>query len=250
MDWAAFEAVLFDLDGVLTPTAEVHSAAWKRAFDQVLEHLEGPGFSPFDADAEYRAYVDGRPRYDGVANFLASRQIDRPWGDPSDPPGFDTICAIGNLKNQLVRRILREDGVDAYPGSLRLLDHLDPLGIKLAVVSASANAGEVLASAHLADRFDATVDGNVSAELDLAGKPEPDPFLEAARRLGVAPETAVVVEDAVAGVEAGVNGGFGMVIGVDRHDDPAALLSAGADVVVSDLAELVPAADRAGGGGR
>lgn len=239
-DWSRYEAVLFDLDGVLTPTAKVHASAWKRAFDDVLAHLVGPDFEPFDTDRDYRRYVDGRPRYDGVATFLASRDIDLPRGHPSDPPGRDTICAVGNLKNQLIKQVLEEEGVEAYPGSIALLDYLDGTGIKLAIVSASANATAVLEAAGIRDRFEAQVDGIVARELDLAGKPRPDPFVEAARRLGAAPGVSVVVEDAVAGVEAGVAGGFGAVIGVDRHDDPAALREAGADLVVSDLEELVP----------
>lgn len=246
VEWTEFEAVLFDLDGVLTPTARVHAAAWKRTFNDVLEHLIGGDFTPFDADAEYRSYVDGRPRYDGVATFLAARGIELPWGDPSDDPGNGTICAIGNLKNVLVGRVLAEEGVQAYPGSLALLDELESLDLRLAVVSASANAEAVLSAAGIEERFDARVDGVVAAELGLAGKPEPDPFLEAARRLSVSPEKAVVVEDAVSGVQAGVKGGFGLVIGVDRHDDPGGLRSAGADIVVSDLSELT---SRQGGSG-
>ena len=240
-DWDRFEGVLFDLDGVLTPTARVHASAWKRTFDAVLEDLTGPDFQPFDAGEEYRRYVDGRPRYDGVATFLESRNIHLPRGDRSDPPGYDTVCAIGNLKNTLITRVIAEEGVEAYPGSLALLDHLESLaGMRLAVVSASANALAVLEAAAMRARFPVIVDGVVARELGLAGKPEPDPFLEAARRLGVDPANAVVLEDAVAGVEAGVAGGFGAVIGVDRHSDPGPLWEAGADVVVEDLAELLP----------
>lgn len=240
-DWNRFEGVLFDLDGVLTPTARVHASAWKRTFDAVLEDLTGPEFQPFDADEEYRRFVDGRPRYDGVATFLAARGIELPRGDRSDPPGHGTVCAIGNLKNTLITRVIEEEGVEAYPGSLALLDHLEAGGRhRPAVVSASANALAVLDAAGLRSRFTVIVDGVVAREMDLAGKPEPDPFLEAARRLGVDPAAAVVLEDAVAGVEAGVAGGFGAVIGVDRHSDPGPLWAAGADVVVADLAELLP----------
>lgn len=238
-DWNRFTGVLFDLDGVLTPTARVHASAWKRTFDAVLEDLNGPDFRPFDADEEYRRFVDGRPRYDGVATFLEARGIHLPHGDRSDPPGHDTVCAIGNLKNTLITRVIEEEGVDAYPGSLALLDHLET-SHRLAVVSASANAVAVLEAAGLRSRFPVIVDGVVARELDLAGKPRPDPFLEAARRLEVDPADAVVLEDAVAGVEAGVAGGFGAVIGVDRHADPDSLREAGADVVVADLAELLP----------
>lgn len=241
--WTDYRAVLFDLDGVLTPTATVHAEAWKRAFDEFLDawaHSTGTTQEPFDVDADYRAHVDGRPRYDGVAAFLGSRGIDLPWGDPGDPPGFATICAVGNLKNELVTEILQTRGIEAYPGSLRLIDALEDLGLTLAVVSASANAGAVLEGAGIARRFQVRVDGVVASELGLAGKPRPDPFLEAARRAGVEPADAVVVEDAVAGVEAGVAGEFGAVIGVDRHDDPAGLETAGATLVVADLDDLVP----------
>lgn len=239
-DWSKYEAVLFDLDGVLTSTAAIHAAAWKRTFDAALAQLRGPDEKPFDVDADYRTYVDGRPRYDGVAAFLASRGIELPWGDPSDPPGLGTVCAIGNQKNELFNTILAEGGAEVFPGSRALLDHLEKLGIRCAVVSSSKNAGPVLESAGIRDRFEVLVDGIVATEEGLAGKPAPDAFLEAARRMGVKPEKCVVVEDAVAGVEAGVNGYFGAVVGVDRHGDPEALRRAGADAVVSDLGELVP----------
>ncbi|HJR91764.1 MAG TPA: beta-phosphoglucomutase family hydrolase [Acidimicrobiia bacterium] len=239
IDWPSFDAVLFDLDGVLTSTARVHAAAWKRTFDDFLAAV-APDQTPFDIAADYRAHVDGRPRYDGVATFLASRGIELPRGDPSDPPGWGTICAVGNKKNDLVTELLATEGAEVYPGSQALLDALIPLDLALAVVSASANAADVLAAAGIGDRFEVLVDGRVAAELGLAGKPQPDPFLEAARRLGVQPARAVVVEDAVAGVEAGVAGGFGAVIGVDRHHDPDALATAGATIVVSDLGELTP----------
>lgn len=238
LNWNDFEAVLFDLDGVLTPTAKVHAAAWKATFDDFL--ATRPGQSPFDIDRDYRRYVDGRPRYDGVATFLASRGIELPTGSPDDPPGAETVCGVGNRKNDMVTTLLETQGVEAFPGSIALLDHVTGLGLKRAVVSASANATHVLAAAGLSDRFGAVVDGIVAADLGLAGKPAPDPFLEAARRLDVAPAKAVVVEDAVSGVKAGVAGGFGAVVGVDRHHDPAALQAAGATVVVADLGELVP----------
>lgn len=239
IDWTAFDAVLFDLDGVLTSTARVHAAAWKRTFDEFLATLNAAQ-PPFDTDGDYRAYVDGRPRFDGVATFLESRDIHLPWGDPGDPPGWATVCAIGNRKNELVTAILQTEGVEVYPGSLALLEYLAPFNLALAVVSASANAAAVLAAAGIAERFAVRVDGVVAADLALAGKPAPDPFLEAARRLGVAPARAVVVEDAVSGVEAGAAGHFGVVVGVDRHDDPGALSRAGATLVVSDLGDLIP----------
>jgi beta-phosphoglucomutase family hydrolase len=239
VDWQRYGAVLFDLDGVLTATAKVHSAAWRRALDAFLAHHD-EGQEPFDVDIDYRRYVDGKPRFDGVESFLESRGIDLPRGTPDDPPGYDTACAVGNLKNDMFETVLEDEGADVYPGSLALLQHLAQLDIPIAVVSASANCEAVLQSVGILDRFDARVDGVVAAALGLRGKPNPDPFLEAARRLGVSPGSCVVVEDAISGVEAGRAGGFGLVIGVDRHDDPDALASAGADVVVSDLGELVP----------
>lgn len=239
-DWANFEAVLFDLDGVLTSTAAVHAAAWKETFDDALPRLSEEPQEPFDIERDYRPHVDGRPRYQGVATFLASRNIELPWGDPTDEAGYDTVCAIGNLKNDRLRVLLARGEVEAFPGSVALLDHLDGLGLRQAVVSASANAAAVLDAAGLLDRFEVRVDGVVARDLTLAGKPAPDTFREAARRLGTPPARAVVVEDAVAGVEAGVAGRFGAVIGVDRHGQPAGLEAAGADVIVSDLGELVP----------
>lgn len=237
VDWNRYQAVLFDLDGVLTPTALVHAAAWKRTFDPLLESI--PDARPFD-DHDYRTYVDGRPRYDGVAAFLESRGVELPWGTPDDAAGFDTVCAVGNLKNERVAEILETETIAPYPGSVALIDHLDSLDLQKAVVSASANAARVLAAADLSKRFSARVDGVVARQLGLSGKPSPDPFLEGARRLGVDPADCVVIEDAVSGVEAGRAGGFGLVIGVDRHDDPEALALAGADVVVADLGELAP----------
>ena len=241
LDWLSFNAVLFDLDGVLTPTALVHAAAWRETFDESLPRIgaQGADRGPF-TDLDYRRFVDGRPRYEGVASFLESRNISLPWGDPEDPPGVDTISAIGNKKNEMVSRILDTTRIEPYPGSLALLDFLAPTDISLAVVSSSANAAAVLDSAGISDRFPVRVDGVVSSEMGLAGKPAPDTFLEAARRLDVAPEQAVVVEDAEAGVAAGVAGGFGAVVGVDRVGEPAALIKAGATIVVTDLEELIP----------
>lgn len=236
-----YKAVLFDLDGVLTDTARVHSSAWKATFDDYLRHraeLAGDSFVPFDIDTDYRNYVDGKPRFDGVDGFLRSRNILLPWGDPVDPPGYETVCALGNRKNELLGKLLDESGVDVYESSMRVLEALRRRGIRMAVVTSSANASTVLALAGLTDFFDTRVDGKVAAELGLRGKPNPDPFLEAARRLGVAPIDGVVVEDAISGVEAGKAGGFGLVIGVDRHGDGDALKAAGADWVINDVAEL------------
>lgn len=240
VDWSEFDAVLLDLDGVITATARVHAAAWKAAFDDFLATLD-EDHVPFDSGADYRLYVDGRPRYDGVEAFLASRGITLPRGLPSDSPGHETVCALGNLKNEAFGRVLAEQGADVYEGSIALLDHLDVIGMPYAVVSASKNAGPILESVGHLPRFRAVVDGIVAAELGLRGKPEPDPFLEGARRLNVEPARAVVVEDAVSGVQAGRAGGFGLVIGVERHGDATALAEAGADLVVADLGDLVQA---------
>lgn len=235
MDWTRYDAALFDLDGVLTPTAKVHMKAWSDMFNDFLAARGGQ--EPY-TDADYFAYVDGRPRYEGVARFLESRGIDLPYGDPSDGPEADTVCGLGNRKNDVVNEVLERDGVDAYPGSLALLDRLDELGVQMAVVSSSANAPKVLAAAGIASRFGVVVDGAVAARDGLPGKPAPDTFLAAAQRLGVPRERAVVLEDATSGVAAGRAGDFGLVVGVDRGAGEDALRSAGADVVVADLEEL------------
>jgi beta-phosphoglucomutase family hydrolase len=227
-DWRRHRAVLFDLDGVLTPTAEIHRRAWGALF---ADH----GFG----DDDYLRYVDGKPRYDGVRSFLASRGVEVPEGDPRDEPGRDTVCALGNLKNGLFNEVLASEGIAAYPGSLALLDRLDELGIPSAVVSSSKNARTVLDAAGLADRFDVVIDGSVAAARGIAGKPAPDMFLAAAVELGADPADSVVVEDAVSGVRAGAAGGF-TVIGVDRGAGAATLRASGADLVVGDLAELLP----------
>jgi beta-phosphoglucomutase family hydrolase len=231
-----FDAALFDLDGVLTPTAEVHQRAWARLFGHYLgEHCPA---QPYSA-ADYFAYIDGKPRYDGVRSLLASRGLQLPDGAPSDGPEVATVCGLGNRKNQAFAEVLAEEGVRPYPGSVALLDELATLGVQVAVVSSSANATEVLRAAGLLSRFEVIVDGIVATEQNLPGKPAPDTFVFAATRLGVPVERAVVVEDAVSGVAAGKAGGFGLVLGVDRGAGPDVLLAAGADLVVSDLAELV-----------
>ncbi len=237
VEWSDFGAVLFDLDGVLTPTAEVHERAWTTMFDEFLAQLEPaqPGFTSID----YLTYVDGKPRFDGVRSFLASRGIARPDGETSDPPGFTTVGALGNRKNQLFSETLRRDGIAAYPGSLALLDLLEREVVPMAVVSSSRNAPEVLRAAQLSERFTVVVDGNVAENRNLAGKPAPDMFLEAARLLDVSPDRCVVVEDAVSGVAAGRAGDFALVLGVDRGSSRAALLASGADRVVDDLAETI-----------
>jgi beta-phosphoglucomutase family hydrolase len=227
-------AVLFDLDGVLTPTAEVHMRAWERL---LAPWTAERGLAPY-TDADYFAHVDGRPRYEGVAAFVTSRGVALPWGTPEDPPGDGTVCALGNRKDELLRHLLAEEGVTPYPGSVRFLDAVTDAGAAVAVVSSSRNTPTVLAAAGLAARFAVVVDGHVAAREQLAGKPAPDTFARAAELLGVEPRDAVVVEDALSGVEAGRAGGFGLVVGVDRGVGADALRSAGADVVVEDLGEL------------
>ncbi|HMM94651.1 HAD-IA family hydrolase [Phycicoccus sp.] len=242
--WERYDAVLLDLDGVLTPTARVHMAAWAEMFGEFLRGLDRtrPGFEDADTapytDADYFAHVDGKPRYEGVADLLASRGIVLPPGSPDDPSSAETMCGLGNRKNAAFTTVLARDGVDPYPGSVALLDRLVALGTRLAVVSSSANAPAVLAAAGLADRFVTVVDGRVAADLGLAGKPAPDTFLHAAAECGTTPARAVVVEDAVSGVRAGAAGGFGLVVGVDRGAGAGPLAAAGADLVVADLGEL------------
>lgn len=229
--WNDYDAVLFDLDGVITPTASVHERAWSELF------------APWDfAVEDYLAYVDGRPRYDGVRAFLESRGVHLPEGDPSDPPGDSTICAMGNRKNGLFMAVLERDGVDAYPGTLAALDHLDDLGVAQAIVSSSRNARAVLTAAGLGDRFSHVVDGNTAVERGLPGKPAPDIFLHGAELLGAEVPRTVVVEDAITGVAAGAAGGFGFVLGVDRGGNRQALLDNGADLVVDDLSDTLAGA--------
>ncbi|WP_372594243.1 HAD family hydrolase [Actinotalea sp.] len=235
MEWSTFGAVLLDLDGVLTPTVEIHQRAWEEAF---TAFFSAHGITPAYTADDYLRHVDGRPRDDGIRTCLASRGVVLPDGDPDDAPGQATVAGLGNAKNARVAELLAE-GVEAYPGSLLLLDHLATLGMPLAVVSSSRNTRAVLRSAGLADRFGAVVDGVVAAREGLGGKPAPDTFLRAAALLGVPPDRAVVVEDAVSGVAAGAAGDFGLVIGVDRGAGEPALTAAGADLVVTDLSELV-----------
>lgn len=237
MNWDPVTAVLFDLDGVLTPTADVHMRAWEVMFTRVLD--QQPTQQPPYTDQDYFAYIDGKPRYDGVQSFLDARGIDLPQGQPSDPPELASVHGLGNRKNEIFNEVLAEEGIAAYPGSLRLLDALEERGIAVAVVSSSKNAPSVLAQAGLADRFPVVVDGSVAGREQLPGKPRPDTFLYAAAELGHEPATCVVVEDAVSGVKAGAAGGFARVIGVDRGVGRAALLDAGADEVVTDLADLL-----------
>ena len=235
-----FDAVIFDTDGVITKTAVVHEAAWKRLFDAYLRERAaraGETFRPF-TDDDYLRCVDGMPRYDGVVCFLDSRGIALPYGDPSDPPDKETVCGLGNRKDEYFLRHIREHGVEAYPSSVAFIRALRAAGVKTGVFSASRNVIAVLEAANAADLFDARVDGIVAAELGLPGKPDPATLLETARRLGAPPERTAVVEDAIAGVEAGRAGGFRLVIGVNRSQEAGALLANGAAVEVADLSEL------------
>ncbi len=237
-----FDAVLFDLDGVLTATAKVHATSWKRMFDEFLQKRAartGEPFRAFDIATDYTRYVDGKPRYDGVRDFLCSRGIDLPEGAPDDTGERETVCGLGNRKNYLVNDVIASDGVEVFEGSLSLLHHIRKQGIKTAVVTSSANCDTVLQAAKIQDLFDAQVDGNTIVEQKLSGKPAPDSFLRAAQLLGVSTQRSVVIEDAISGVEAGRNGGFGLVIGVARKGNFDQLKSHGADLVVGDLGELL-----------
>jgi beta-phosphoglucomutase family hydrolase len=233
---SGIRACLFDLDGVLTDTADLHEAAWKQMFDAFLSGRDAQRpFSPPD----YEAYVDGKPRYDGVASFLASRGIKLPLGSPSDPPDAETVYGLGNRKNRIVRRLMRRRGVTPFSGSVLFVRAARRAGLRTAVVTASANGRYVLEAGGIGALFDAVVDGSVAERKKLRGKPAPDTYLAAARELGIESEHAAVFEDAVAGVESGRAGRFGYVVGVDRDHQLKALLDHGADVVVRDLAELV-----------
>ena len=235
-----YDAVIFDLDGVVTKTARVHAATWKKLFDEYSARRAGSGqaFHPFDPDSDYRCYVDGKPRYDGVESFLQSRGIKLPYGNSADGPDQETICGLGNKKNRLFLELLRTLGVEVFRSTVDLIRNLRSKGIKAAIVSSSKNCAEVLEAARIASLFDTKVDGTDSARLNLKGKPSPDIFLQAARQLGVTPARTVVVEDAIAGVQAGRRGQFGCVIGVDRTGHGAILQESGASAVVTDLSEV------------
>ena len=234
-------ACLFDLDGVLTQTAVVHSRAWKEMFDAFLQQRAGEGGEPFRpfTDDDYARYVDGKQRADGTRSFLASRGITLPEGSPDDPPGAATINGLGNRKNEIVLQRIREDGVDVYDGSVAYVRAVRAAGYRTAVVSSSANTRDVLRVTGIEDLFEGRIDGLVARERGLPGKPAPDTFLAGAARLGVEPSAAAVFEDALAGVEAGRAGRFGIVVGVDRVGQAEALREHGADVVVQDLDELL-----------
>ncbi len=238
---AEFDAAIFDLDGVITRTARVHAEAWKRLFDDFLRdrsRQSGVPFRPFDATDNYLRYVDGKPRLEGIVSFLQSRGIELPWGESDDGEDKATIYGLGNRKNRYFNEHLRREGVEVFDSSVRFLHELRTSGIRTALVSSSRNAAAVLKTAGLADLFDVRIDGNDLARLGLKGKPAPDLFVTAAKRLGVEPSRSIVFEDAISGVEAGRAGGFGHVVGIDRRGAPEALLEAGADIVVPDLAML------------
>lgn len=252
-----FDAVVFDMDGVITRTAAVHSQAWKRMFDEYLRSRAqrlGESFREFTHEHDYLAFVDGRPRYKGVETFLKSRGIDLPFGAPEDEPGKETVCGLGNRKNEVFNHVVETEGAGLYDSSVELIRELLAHGVKVGLATSSKNSALVLAKAGITQLFETTVDGIVSARLGLKGKPEPDIFTTASDNLGVAYARAVVVEDAVSGVQAGAKGKFGLVIGVARENNAAELRQNGADVVVTDLAEInlaeinrLVAAKRAGG---
>jgi beta-phosphoglucomutase family hydrolase len=237
-----YDAVLVDLDGVITDTANLHAACWKQLFDEYLQKRatqRGEQFRPFDLITDYQLYVDGTPRLDGVRAFLTSRGIQLPEGRPDDPPQAETVCGLGNRKNDLINKAIEDIGVEPYEGSVRLIHQLRDRGFKIAVVTSSQNCTPVLKAANLDAFFEVRVDGNMIHTQKLAGKPAPDTFLMAAKLLGVEPARTVVIEDAISGVQAGCRGHFGLVIGVARKGNAEELQHHGAHLVVSDLSELV-----------
>jgi alpha,alpha-trehalase len=236
-----YDAWLFDLDGVITDTASVHGAAWKKTFDNYLEKVakrDQVPFKSFEIDPDYFEYVDGKPRYEGVDSFLRSRGIEIPWGTPDDGPQEQTVCGVGNEKNIFFQEILAARGADIFDSTVSLIRELRKHGVKVAVVSSSKNCTTILGVAGLSDLFEVQIDGVVAAAEKIAGKPKPDTYVEAAKRLGAAIERSVVIEDAISGVQAGRAGNFGLVLGIARHDEPEVLLENGADIVVKDMAEV------------
>ena len=241
VDIRDYAAAIFDMDGVVTRTATVHARAWKEMFDAFLREraeARGEAFEPFDAEADYLAHVDGLPRQDGVRQFLAARGIELPEGADDDPPERDTIHGLGSRKDALIQQILERDGVELFPDWLERVQAWRAAGVRTAIVSSSRNCARMIAAAGVEHLFDARVDGEVARELALPGKPAPDLFIEAARRLDVPPERCAVFEDAISGVQAGAAGPFGLVVGVARLDNRQSLLDHGADIAVSALTEL------------
>ncbi|HLF78186.1 MAG TPA: HAD-IA family hydrolase [Dehalococcoidia bacterium] len=240
IDPREFDAVLFDMDGVVTRTATLHSAAWKRVFDAFLKERSGSAntFRPFDEGADYLSYVDGKPRYDGVLSFLASRGISLPYGTPDDPPQLETVCGVGNRKELVFQSLLDARGVEVYESTIALISSLRAAGLKTGVFSASRHAEQMLSAARLLSLFDERLDGIDAERLGLPGKPDPATLLELAKRLQVSPTRTVVVEDAVAGVQAARAGAFALVVGINRTGKTGSLLENGADVEVIDLSEV------------
>ena len=237
----SFDAVIFDLDGVITRTAEVHAQAWKKIFDDYLrlrEKRDGEPFREFTLKADYLPYVDGKPRYNGVKSFLTSRGISIPMGDPTDSQDKETICGIGNRKNAVFRDIVENEGVAVYESTIDLIHELKKNDIRVGCASSSKNCELILKAAKIDHLFEVRIDGIVSVDMGLKGKPEGDIFVTAARKIGGSPYKSVVVEDAKSGVQAGRNGGFGLVVGVAREKNASKLIRNGADVVVYDLKHL------------
>lgn len=235
------KALIFDLDGVVTQTARVHAQAWKRMFDAYLQkrgEKEGKHYEPLDIETDYREHIDGIPRYDGVRNFLESRGIRLPEGAPEDEEGQETVGGLGNLKNMYFQELVRQEGVDVYDDTIAWLKQQKQHGLRTAIISASKNCVDVLHAAGIAQLFEEHVDGLQASQLGLKGKPAPDVFLEAARRLGIAPQEVAVFEDARKGVQAAKAGGFGLVVGVDRTHDQAALKAGGADLVIQEFPKV------------
>lgn len=236
-----FSAVIFDLDGVITDTAEVHSQAWKQMFDEYLKARTSKNSTPFNEfshEGDYLPYVDGKPRYKGVASFLESRGILIPFGNPGDDPRQETVCGLGNRKNQLFNQIILDGNISVFETTVNFIHQLKNHNIRIGVASSSKNCKTVLIAADLLDLFETRVDGVISAELDLKGKPEPDIFQTACDNLKVPYSRAVIVEDAVSGVQAGVKGGFGLVLGIARSGNAEELLTNGADIVIGDVGEI------------
>lgn len=236
-----FDAVLFDLDGVITDTARMHAACWKVMFNTYLKRRaekSGEEFISFEIDTDYLEYVDGKPRYDGVRDFLASRDIVLEEGTPDSPATEESVCGLGNRKNELVNLRIQMHGINVFQSSVDFVDYIISSGLKTAIVSSSANSRTILKTAEIIDLFPVIVDGVTAKEKNLGGKPSPDMFLHAAEELGVEPGRCVVIEDAISGVQAGRNGNFGLVIGIARKENKEELIENGADIVLNDLGDI------------
>jgi trehalose 6-phosphate phosphatase len=241
IDLDQYDAAIFDMDGVITNSARAHAAAWKKMFDEYLQELNKKGIhdhEPFDPEDDYYRYVDGKPRYEGTKSFLESRQITLPHGSPDDLPDKETVCGLGNRKNKYFMEHLEKYGVEYYQGAVDLVNKVQNNGIKVAVISSSRNAKKVLDAAGVRSLFPVIIDGVYMAENGLKGKPSPDIFLEAAKRLNISPDRAMVFEDAVSGIKAAKAGGFALVVGIDRTGKNRDLKKSGADMIVRDLSEI------------